>query len=86
MNSAVPALVVGRSAEFAHLGGKPKALQGLIQLGIEPTLGGRDYMIGSNPEFGLSHFLFRGEHTSQTSQSTKYSNCRGIIQQTVRAM
>jgi hypothetical protein len=73
---AHPALIVGGSAEFADLGGKPKAFQGFVQLGIEATLGGGDHLIGGNPELRLRSFLFRDEHENQTLPPTKYSKCR----------
>jgi hypothetical protein len=57
--------------------GKPKAFQGFIQLGVEPTFGAGDHLIGGYPKFRLRSFLFRGEHESQTLLPTKYSTCSG---------
>jgi hypothetical protein len=73
---AHPALIVGGSAEFADLAGKPKAFQGLVQLGVEPTCGAGDHLIRRNPELGLRSFLFRDEHELQTPPPARYSKIR----------
>ena len=68
------ALIVGRSAKFANLGGKSEAFQSLLQLGVEPTLGACDHLIGGFPKFRLPSFLFRDELEIQTPRQTDYSN------------
>src|ERR1039458_1556703 len=69
-----PTVVVGGRAKVADLGGKTKTLQSFVQLPADSHPSWLGHLMSGDPEFGLRHLPFCGEHDLQTRPQNIYSN------------